>query len=80
MSMSWPGLLILLAGLYLLVIIVRGVIDFARWFAENYLGGFQERRSQIGKEAEKHHEPKPVRGPTQSHHAAKPIMANPRDE
>lgn len=30
-AMSWAGMLILLAGIWLVVILVRGFVDFAYW-------------------------------------------------
>jgi len=57
--MSWLSWLLLLAALYVLVIVVRGIIEFASWFAEEYLGGRRERRRRQEEPAEAPHQPKP---------------------
>jgi hypothetical protein len=33
-AMSWAGILVVLAGIWLLVILIRGLVDFISWLYE----------------------------------------------
>ena len=41
---TWIGILLLLVGLAVLWLIIRGVIDFAIWFNEEIIEDFRDRR------------------------------------
>jgi tetratricopeptide (TPR) repeat protein len=73
--MSWPGLLILLAGLYVVVVVLRGIIDFAAWCADEHFSGSRGQRERKRKTSKGLRTPKPLRQNTDNEHAgtAQPI-------
>jgi len=43
-AMSWAGILVLLAGIWLIVILIRGLMDFVSWLYETVVVEPRERK------------------------------------
>jgi tetratricopeptide (TPR) repeat protein len=54
---SWVGWLFLFAGLYLAVVVVRGITQFVSWFFEDSLGSRRKQRWRQEESRPQHHEP-----------------------
>jgi tetratricopeptide (TPR) repeat protein len=56
--MTWVGWLFLLAGIYVLVIVLRAALELVSWFREEYITGPRELRRLKEKPTERLHRPK----------------------
>ncbi len=45
-AMSWVGFGLLLLGIYLVVVVIRGIIDLVRWFQDEYAAGSTSRKNR----------------------------------
>ncbi|MBN2473426.1 MAG: hypothetical protein JXB62_02365 [Pirellulales bacterium] len=44
-AMSWVGVCVILVGIYLVYAVIRGIVDFIRWFVEDYLDDLRARKA-----------------------------------